>query len=156
MTTILVDSSVILDVATRDPHWFAWSSAMLGEYADQGALCINPIIYTEVSIGYERPEEVEAALPHETREELRGRRTEHIFLHCPRASVENEEAEHHPPIAPSGMSGGALIDLGDFSIPDNSIQSGGTPPSPRRHLTRIPSGARDIVSLIMIRTLPIS
>ena len=63
MTTILVDSSVILDVATRDPHWFAWSSAMLSEYANQGALCINPIIYTEVSIGYERPEEVEAALP---------------------------------------------------------------------------------------------
>ena len=66
--------------------------------------------------------------PHETREELMGRRTEHIFLHYPRASVENEEAEHHHPIAPSGMSGGALIDLGDFSIPDNSIQSGGAPP----------------------------
>ena len=63
MTAVLVDSSVILDIATRDPQWFAWSSARLNEYADKGMLCINPIIYTEVSIGYGRLEDVEAVLP---------------------------------------------------------------------------------------------
>ncbi len=60
---VLVDSSVILDVATRDPNWFPWSSEQIREYANHGTLCINKIIYTEVSIGYEQLEEVEAALP---------------------------------------------------------------------------------------------
>ena len=26
---VLVDTNVLLDVATRDPRWFAWSSAQL-------------------------------------------------------------------------------------------------------------------------------
>lgn len=63
MTDILVDSNVILDVVTEDPQWFEWSAQMLAEYADQGNLVINPIIYAEISIGFNQPEEVEAALP---------------------------------------------------------------------------------------------
>lgn len=60
---VLVDTSVILDVATCDPHWYEWSSTKLGHYSDQDLLCINIIIYTEVSVGYQRIEEVEEALP---------------------------------------------------------------------------------------------
>jgi predicted nucleic acid-binding protein len=63
MTDILVDSNVILDVVTEDPQWFEWSAQMLADYADQGDLVINPIIYAEISIGFNQPEEVEAALP---------------------------------------------------------------------------------------------
>ncbi|WP_019502253.1 type II toxin-antitoxin system VapC family toxin [Pseudanabaena sp. PCC 6802] len=63
MTEILVDSNVILDVLTEDPQWFEWSAQMLAEYADQGDLVINPIIYAEISIGFNQLEEVEAALP---------------------------------------------------------------------------------------------
>ena len=63
MTDILVDSNVILDVVTEDPQWFEWSAQMLTNYADQGNLVINPIIYAEISIGFNQPEEVEAALP---------------------------------------------------------------------------------------------
>lgn len=63
MTDILVDSNVILDVLTEDPQWFEWSAQMLTNYADQGDLVINPIIYAEISIGFNQPEEVEAALP---------------------------------------------------------------------------------------------
>jgi hypothetical protein len=36
---------------------------MLINYANQGELVINPIIYAEVSIGFNQFEEVEAALP---------------------------------------------------------------------------------------------
>ena len=36
---------------------------MLTNYAEQGNLVINPIIYAEISIGFNQPEEVEAALP---------------------------------------------------------------------------------------------
>jgi hypothetical protein len=65
MTDILVDSNVILDVLTEDPQWFDWSSQMLTEYANRENLVINPIIYAEISIGFNQPEEVEAALPQE-------------------------------------------------------------------------------------------
>jgi hypothetical protein len=63
MTDILVDSNVILDVLTEDPQWFEWSAQMLTNYADQGDLVINPIIYAEISIGFNQLEELEAALP---------------------------------------------------------------------------------------------
>lgn len=61
----LVDSSVILDVFTEDPKWFEWSSRKLAEYAEKNTLIINPIIYAEVSIRFERIEELEEALPPE-------------------------------------------------------------------------------------------
>ena len=63
MTPVLVDSSVLLDVATEDPRWAIWSSERLAEHADQAVLVINPIVYAEVSIGFPRIEDVEEALP---------------------------------------------------------------------------------------------
>jgi predicted nucleic acid-binding protein len=60
---ILVDSNVILDIFTEDPKWFNWSARKLAECAEKDQLVINPIIYAEVSIRFERIEEVEEALP---------------------------------------------------------------------------------------------
>ncbi len=60
---VLVDTNVILDVATEDPKWFGWSSAQLSEIAGSSELIINPIIYAEVSIGFERIEDLDQALP---------------------------------------------------------------------------------------------
>jgi len=65
MTDILVDSNVILDVLTEDPHWFEWSSQILAEYAAQETLIINPLIYAEISIGFNSLEEADTALPQE-------------------------------------------------------------------------------------------
>ena len=48
----LVDSNVLLDIATNDPHWADWSGRALSEVAEHTTLIINPIIYAEVSIGY--------------------------------------------------------------------------------------------------------
>lgn len=59
---ILVDSNVILDIATEDETWFQWSSETLGRYAETHILVINPIIYSEVSIGFDRIEDVETIL----------------------------------------------------------------------------------------------
>ncbi len=64
--TVLVDSNVLLDVLTEDPVWYAWSLATLAAAADQSSLAINPLVYAEVSIGFERIEELEEALPPET------------------------------------------------------------------------------------------
>jgi predicted nucleic acid-binding protein len=62
---VLVDSNVILDVATNDPRWGEWSSQALARAADESVLVINPIIFAEVSVGFDRVEVLEDALPPE-------------------------------------------------------------------------------------------
>jgi predicted nucleic acid-binding protein len=63
MSVVLVDSNVILDVATEDPAWGRWSSETLARLADEAALVINPLIYAEVSVRYAAIEDLEAAVP---------------------------------------------------------------------------------------------
>ncbi len=63
---MLVDSNVLLDVITEDPEWVKWSAGQLERVAEESILCINPIVYAEVSIGFKRVEELEAALPPES------------------------------------------------------------------------------------------
>ena len=59
---ILVDSNVILDILTVDKKWFPWSSESLIHCAEQNVLVINPIIYAEVSIRFDRIEDLEDVL----------------------------------------------------------------------------------------------
>lgn len=59
----LVDSNVILDVATDDAEWGDWSASMLSRAAQSGRLVINPLIYAEVSCGFDRIEELDDAVP---------------------------------------------------------------------------------------------
>ena len=61
----LVDSNVILDVVTDDGEWGDWSASMLAQAGQEGRLIINPLIYAEVSCGYDRIETLEDALPPE-------------------------------------------------------------------------------------------
>lgn len=60
MSRVLVDTNVLIDVATEDPHWLEWSSARLAQA--MGRLAINPVVYAEFSVHYETIEEVEDAL----------------------------------------------------------------------------------------------
>ena len=60
---VLVDSNVLLDIATNDARWAEWSARALAECADSTALIINPIVYAEVSIGFSTIEALDAALP---------------------------------------------------------------------------------------------
>jgi len=62
MKGVLVDSNVILDLFLNDPNWAEWSEATLDELSAANRLFINPMIYTEISIGFERIEELESAL----------------------------------------------------------------------------------------------
>ena len=63
MKTTLVDSNVLLDIATNDAAWFEWSSQALESAANESPLAINAIIYAEVSIGFQRIEDLESAIP---------------------------------------------------------------------------------------------
>jgi predicted nucleic acid-binding protein len=63
VSRVLVDANVLLDVLTDDPTWYAWSAEQLDACAKTAELCINPIIYAEVSVGFARIEELDEALP---------------------------------------------------------------------------------------------
>lgn len=59
---LLVDTNVILDVVADDPQWAAWSQAQLDAAALRYTLLVNPVIYAELSIAYQRIEELEGML----------------------------------------------------------------------------------------------
>lgn len=46
---ILFDTNVLLDIATADPIWLAWSESQFRTAAAQGPILINPIIYAELA-----------------------------------------------------------------------------------------------------------
>lgn len=62
MAQVLVDTNVLIDVATEDPRWLAWSSGQLANAMASGRVAVNPVIYAEFSVHYATIEEVEAAL----------------------------------------------------------------------------------------------
>jgi predicted nucleic acid-binding protein len=59
----LVDSNVLLDVLTADARWAVWSEGQIATARDGGRLAINPIVYAEVSTGFETIEDLDEALP---------------------------------------------------------------------------------------------
>ncbi|NUP25861.1 MAG: type II toxin-antitoxin system VapC family toxin [Nocardia sp.] len=63
--TTLVDSCVLLDVLTDDKNWSQWSADRLAEAVDFGRVVINPIVYAEVSVGYDTVELLDSLLPTE-------------------------------------------------------------------------------------------
>ena len=63
--SVLVDSNIILDVVTADLQWGSWSEEHLERLADESVLVINPLIYAEVAVGFERIEDVDRVLPSE-------------------------------------------------------------------------------------------
>ncbi len=65
MSGTLVDTNVLFDFLSQDADWFDWSAAMLSEAAEQGPVLINPIVYAEVCVRYDRVEDVELALSDE-------------------------------------------------------------------------------------------
>jgi predicted nucleic acid-binding protein len=62
MKGVLVDSNIVLDVFLNHPKWADWSESKLGEYDQLGVLYINSIVYSEISIGFERIEDLESAI----------------------------------------------------------------------------------------------
>ncbi len=63
MPGTLIDSNVLLDIFTEDEEWFDWSASMVETAADAGSLYINPIIYAEVSVRFDRIEDLDEAFP---------------------------------------------------------------------------------------------
>jgi predicted nucleic acid-binding protein len=63
LSPVLVDSNVLLDVASDDPSWGSWSRSTIARIADESVLVINALIYAEVSVGFPTVEALEDVLP---------------------------------------------------------------------------------------------
>lgn len=61
--TTIVDSCVLLDVITGDERWAEWSARQIAAAMDSGRVVINPLIYAEISVGYDTVEELDDLLP---------------------------------------------------------------------------------------------
>ena len=64
MSIILIDTCVVTDLASPESQWFEWSAETLERLDQNNTFVINPIIYAECSVGFERIEEVEALFNH--------------------------------------------------------------------------------------------
>ncbi|MDD1651062.1 MAG: type II toxin-antitoxin system VapC family toxin [Methylococcaceae bacterium] len=58
----LVDTNVLLDLATDDPRWADWSIQQLDAAAMRGPLIVNEISYAELSVRFARIEDVDRFL----------------------------------------------------------------------------------------------
>lgn len=59
----LVDSNVLIDVLDGDPLWSSRSAIALEAVGAAGPVVINQVIYAEVSVRYEDPDELDRDLP---------------------------------------------------------------------------------------------
>lgn len=58
----LIDTNVLLDVVTDDAKWADWSIAQLEAASLTGPLVINDTVYAELSVRYDRIEDLNAFL----------------------------------------------------------------------------------------------
>lgn len=59
---ILVDTNVLLDLVTDDRRWADWSQRQLEAASLRDELAINAVVYAELSVAFERIEELDGVL----------------------------------------------------------------------------------------------
>jgi predicted nucleic acid-binding protein len=59
---VLVDANVLLDIVKDDPAWGAWSLSQVEAALLADALIVNAVIYAELSVAFDRIEDVDAVL----------------------------------------------------------------------------------------------
>jgi len=58
----LVDTNVLFDLVTNDPIWADWSFRQLETHGFGNRLVVNPVVYAELSVGFDRIDKVDAFL----------------------------------------------------------------------------------------------
>jgi hypothetical protein len=58
----LVDTNVLLDLATNDPVWADWSQAQLEKAVLVGPVFVNDVVYAELSVRFARIEDLDQML----------------------------------------------------------------------------------------------
>lgn len=62
MSKVLVDSNVLLDLILKQGPWYEWSRQQFRDLANRHTIIINPIIYAELSVGFDRIEDLDDLL----------------------------------------------------------------------------------------------
>jgi predicted nucleic acid-binding protein len=62
LTVTLIDTNILLDLFTDDPVWAEWSIRQLDAALVKGPLTINSVVYAELSVRFERIEDLNAVL----------------------------------------------------------------------------------------------
>lgn len=57
---IVVDTCVLIDLASGDARWADWSAAQLDVWSQRGPLLVNGVIYAELATGFDEIETLEA------------------------------------------------------------------------------------------------
>lgn len=60
--SILIDTNVVLDLVERSPDWLEWSLGQVERLSLAHRLVINPVIYAELSVGFQDLAELERVL----------------------------------------------------------------------------------------------
>lgn len=63
MSAVVIDSNILLDLMVPESQWNPWSAAALHDAAEYARLVINPVVYAEISIGYDNADLLDAAIP---------------------------------------------------------------------------------------------
>ncbi|MBX3569646.1 MAG: PIN domain-containing protein [Rhizobiaceae bacterium] len=58
----LLDTNILLDIATRDPQWAIWSLRAIEEAATEGPIFVSAVVYAELSIRYDSLKAVDALI----------------------------------------------------------------------------------------------
>ena len=90
-----VDTNVLLDLVTDDPRWADWSIAQLEATSLNGPLLINDVVYAELSIRYDRIEDLESVPWMGPKSKSHQSPGPHCFLRgrsCPNIGVRVEHA----------------------------------------------------------------
>ncbi len=58
----LVDTNILFDLLTNDPIWADWSFRQLETHALLDRLLVNPVVYAELSVSFDRADDVDAFL----------------------------------------------------------------------------------------------
>ncbi len=59
---VLVDANILLDIFTDDPTWRPWSANALRDARTAGLTGINPLIYAEISLAFDRQSDLDREL----------------------------------------------------------------------------------------------
>lgn len=62
MDPVLIDSNILIDIFSDSPEWYKWSRDNLTYLSQMTELFINPVIYSKISIGFSKIEELERCL----------------------------------------------------------------------------------------------
>lgn len=58
----LVDTNILIDILSADPHWEIWSAMALRRQSEHGPIVINEIIYAELAARYETREALDEVI----------------------------------------------------------------------------------------------